>query len=299
MNRKSVLVSSNCQTDTITEALQVLLPEYDVSSSHIPGNTTNKDYLDVSLQTGVDCLVTSNPICFEREFQDKWHKTNIIKIPTIDFAAFHPDIVYAVDDKNQTVRCLDSDYHSALVLWGWKNDLDADQIVNLFRSEIFYQIGYFGAWESGVKNLQDRFIACAFDFTAFWRRIKRGEPFMHSINHPKVFVLAELAQQAAQKISGHLSEDHSPIEELLTDQLSAIRWPIYPEIGKLYGVRGMYKWKIRKSKYLSLAEYVTSALESYSSTRLEKNQLNFHSLGYDQLNASLRKSLGLQNVPSL
>jgi hypothetical protein len=182
---------------------------------------------------------------------------------------------------------LNSDYHSALILWGWKNSLSSSKIISLFDKNVFKKLGYFDCWDSSVKELKNRFAKTNIDFTYFWRSVKRYPSFMHSLNHPKVFVISELSKLISLELgmSEHILKE--PIHDLLTDKLDAQRWPVYPEIAKNFGITGFYRWKIRKDFYNSLHEFIEMSVESYKQSDFSADEVSFFTEGYQRFNQLL------------
>jgi len=267
----------------------VLLPNDRISQSQTPPLATNRDYLTPILEDTIDVLITSDSRFWSAEIKEQFPGLQVVRIPTIVFPAFHPDIIYAVDAKQRRIQCLNADYHSALCLWGWKNKCSPELTASLFSERTFYELGYLHIWDNSCAALQTRFKDARLDFSTFWRRVKRLGAFMYSSNHPKVEVVCEVAKQIAVKLGASESIYDEPIHELLTETLDAIRWPIYPPIAQQLGLKGSFQWKIRKDKYLSLDQYVHAAFDSYERTLHERDEVFFHSDGYDECNQILQK----------
>ena len=284
-----VLVSSNCQTETLTEALSIILPDYSFHSVVISAESEgNWDYLTTELNNGADFLVSSDNSCLSKAFSEAHPEINVIGVPKVFFSAFHPDLVYAVNPRQEFIKCLDSDYHSAICLWAWKNKVTPEMTVKLFREEVFFELGYLNCWDESVRNLHSRFKDVKLDFGRFWKRMQRSMPFMYSVNHPNTLALAELAKEVAVKISGNESLYDEPAHEMMTERLDALRWPIYPPLASLYGLRGSYKWKIRRLIYCSLQEYVEKALLSYGEQGYGREEISLYTDGYEQFDAKMK-----------
>ncbi len=65
---------------------------------------------------------------------------------------------------------------------------------------------------------------------------------MYSVNHPKLFVLADLA--AGALASCGVTADPQLCEDYVPDnvKLGAV-WPVYPEIAARFGLNGSYRFK--------------------------------------------------------
>ncbi|WP_462117436.1 WcbI family polysaccharide biosynthesis putative acetyltransferase [Methylorubrum extorquens] len=122
----------------------------------------------------------------------------VVPVPTIVFPAFHPDIVY-IAHKGGLFGSPMGDYHSALIVYGFARGFSADEIVSLFRADVFSRVGYLDGWFPNRDALlaMSHAHGCNIDrLFAGWMR--RG-CFMHTINHPKLFVLTDLAHDALHR----------------------------------------------------------------------------------------------------
>lgn len=95
-------------------------------------------------------------------------------------------------------------------------------------------------------------------------------PFMHSINHPRGFVLADVARAAA--IRAGLLDAAAPHVVPPFDQLSVDTiWPVYPEIAEALGVPASLLFKryshpvgpLANTLYLGLPQLVRESYGMY------------------------------------
>jgi len=180
-----------------------------------------------------------------------------LRIPTIVFAGFHPDIVYAADARGEVIR-EPVEYKSAIALWGWKHGLRAADVTTLYRRDIFSALHYDEYWSISVDELRAQFDESDLEFSSFWRRTKRLGVFMHTFNHPTIATIALLAKSIAMRLGAPTRLWDEPIERYLTDELSHIVWPIYPEIGELLGLEGCYRWRIGPRQFATLGDWVAA-----------------------------------------
>ncbi len=204
----------------------------------------------------------------------KFDRPENIYIPSISFAAFHPDIQYAFVNGAVVKSGLDSDWNSRIMLWAYRNRLSQRETENLFREEVFQAMGYFDEWDRSSKALKNTFDDCGFDYGRWIRSVQRTGVFMYGINHPMQIGLAQLSVQIAEKV---FPNSHVGIEDLhtfTTDYLSHIVWPVYPEIGDYLGVEGSYHWRVAR-KHASLTEFVELCFSAWDRIKLRKKKLNF------------------------
>lgn len=204
----------------------------------------------------------------------KFDRRETISIPTISFAAFHPDIQYAFINGVVVKSGLDSDWNSRVMLWAYSHGLSQTETEHLFREEVYQELGYFDEWDRSSESLRKSFSECGFDYGRWIRSVQRIGVFMYGINHPMQIGLSQLAVQIAEKV---FPKSHVVIEDLhtfTTDYLSHIVWPVYPEIGDHLGVEGSYHWRVAR-KHASLTEFIELCFSSWDRIELRKQKVNF------------------------
>ena len=87
----------------------------------------------------------------------KFDRPQNVYIPTISFAAFHPDIQYAFVSGAVVKSGLDSDWNSRIMLWSYTNGLSKKETRQLFREEVFQSLGYFDEWNRSSETLRKSF----------------------------------------------------------------------------------------------------------------------------------------------
>jgi len=204
----------------------------------------------------------------------KFDRPENIYIPSISFAAFHPDIQYAFVNGLVIKSGLESDWNSRVMLWAYLNGLTQGETEKLFREEVFQALGYFDEWYRSSETLKRSFDTCGFDYGRWLRSVQRTGVFMYGINHPMQIGLSQLAVQIAEKV---FPNSHVVIEDLhtfTTDYLSHIVWPVYPEIGDHLGVEGSYHWRVAR-KHASLPEFIELCFSAWGKIELRKQRVNF------------------------
>jgi hypothetical protein len=218
----------------------------------------------VFLQTGSDSLEPP-PGVAER----------IVTFPPMFFYGFHPDLVYARVNGRILQGPL-QDYHSSIVLWGFVNGLTPDRIVSLFRRSTYEVLGFFGMFEESVTHYLDLARAEGFEMhphLAGW--LRRGA-FMHTVNHPKSYVLRDVAWELLNRFDAKAAAEAAgrDVSDLMPDFLAnAANFPVYPELGLRLGVRGDYLFKPAEAhRRLSLEEFVLASYAAYGA--IDRNQID-------------------------
>lgn len=286
-------ILGNCQVGGISDCLELLS-----NGSSVEGILVSNDAkvlfgeLSEHFSNGKNQVLMHESvrqiISINKNLDQFGHHENIY-IPSISFAAFHPDIQYAFVNGAVVKSGLDSDWNSRLMLWAYLNRLSMKNTEKLFREEVFQALGYLDEWDRSSITLRKSFEECGFDYGRWIRSVQRTGIFMYGINHPMQIGLSQLAVQIAEKVFPH---SHIAIEDLhtyTTDYLSHIIWPVYPEIGDHIGVEGSYHWRVAR-KHASLTEFIELCFSSWDKVKLRKQKVNFipsMSIEDDQLLRSL------------
>lgn len=229
-------------------------------------------------------------------------QARLVRIPQIDFDAFHPDILYVNSpDGRHMTGVGNSDYHSLIALWSFQNRLSLDHCESLFSEKTFERIGYTGRWEISASRLRQRFDLVDVNFDDFFRHMVHAGPFMHSINHPSGGAIVQLARLVARKLGGDEGLISAPLERTLQDTLATGSvWPVYPTIAQHFGFDGSYVWKIGiDTFYTSLSSYLEESYRIYGASNAYEWQAPHYEwlagpLAHCNVNAVLREIAGIQ-----
>lgn len=275
-----IAVIGNCQARGVARSLEVLLPESAVTL--VPTGQlarrarTMRDFAEGL--AGYD-HVFSQPIA-EGHFPDGG-SAELLELlprarlfPPIVFAAFHPDMVYVGDlsagGGSGLVPSPLHTYHSAITLFGYLRGLSEERILRLFRDDVLARLGFLDGWDLAAEDLVRTSRAIGLDLGPELMRWSRRGAFMHGINHPKLFVMADIAQRLATEAG--LGPAPLTVEAYLSDDLlGEVIWPVYPAVAEAYGVKGSYVFKRRAApksapSVLDLAGLVRESLALYRTT---------------------------------
>jgi Polysaccharide biosynthesis enzyme WcbI len=245
----SFLIVGNCQIEGICKCLRALHPGGCVEVCYFVNmlrDFENEDRLLVHMR-GFDFVIFQN---FDHDFVGMLDTDmvraaipNAMILPSFLFSAFHPDIVFATRieaDGGTNGDCLQSplgDYQSALTIYGYLRGLTVGKTVALFNQDIYDALGYTNMWAEAESFLISEWQRHGWRIEDFYMRWVRRGVFMHSSNHPKLYVLADIARMIL--VRAQVAFEDYAVEECLADALltSAI-WPVYPPIADAYGVQG-------------------------------------------------------------
>ena len=130
--------------------------------------------------------------------------------------------------------------------------MSVEQTVSLYGAPLFEALGYFDVWEDSAREFLELARASGLDLSAELIRWSRSGPFMYSMNHPKAFVLFDVAKALLAK-AGMKTDPVEFGDFAVDDIVRGVVFPVYPEIAERYGHRGSYLFK--RSNY-RLARFV-------------------------------------------
>ena len=260
-----VVVSSNCMTGGLTSALSLLLPA--VKSDPIPYVGVNETVLDEQLAVS-EAWLFSGPEVVQSATLGRVNKPNlrVIRFPDLYFNAFHPDQVYAWMRDGSTVDCATGPYNSAIALWAWQHGLNAQQTISLFTPEVFGALGYHDRWQVSIDRLRHDFVPFPhLDYRDFIIPLQRAGNFMHTVNHPKVAAMAQMARLLAKQIDPTVDTESIPVENMMVDGLfmASVSWSVYPSVANALGIKGAFMWKLEDHSVIGLEEFLQRSFAKY------------------------------------
>lgn len=304
-----IAVVGNCQSFGIAYAMKLLNPESVVHRFTIvrPG-WVGLDTLERTLR--------EYDYVFSLEFQKGFVKggdwlalrdrmPSIVPFPSVVFSAFHPDTVYLLD-ATRNHSPLDSPtgpYHSALALYGYLAGLTPERTEMLFHPNVFRLLGYFDVWEPSAAEFLNGAKATGLDLSTEFLRWSRRGCFMYSMNHPKAYVLADVARALLQreKLPIHdLDFDDYAVDDIVRGSV----FPVYPPIAEHYGHKGSYTFKLGNYKlsrtvgdFMTLRMFIESSFRLYA--RYDRQQISHHRVEGWLADEKLGRTLALLSAENL
>ena len=252
-------------TGGLTSALSLLLP----SAQFVPIPYVGVDEVVLREQLSAsDKWLVSGPEEIQTAAMDHISNSRLQRIPFPDlhFNAFHPDQVYAWMRDGSLVEGATGPYNSAIALWAWQHGLNAQQTISLFTPEIFGALGYHDRWQVSVDRLRHDFMPYPhLDYRDFIIPLQRAGAFMHTVNHPQVAAIAQMARLLAKQIDSTVDTENIPIENMLVDGLfmASFSWSVYPSVANALGLKGAFMWKLEDHSVIGLEEFVQRSFAKY------------------------------------
>jgi hypothetical protein len=244
-----IAVLGNCQSFEVAYAMQLLngratVHHYPIQTkAKITGNMlvrALRTYDRVFLHDFGEGFVrgaSSDFLCSE--------VANVTRYPSLLFGAYHPDSIF-VQDRSRGDAFVSGpigQHHSALALFAYRAGFTAESALRLYQREVYELLGYFDLWEPAstqfLEVTRSYGIKLDSDFIG-WTRLARS--FMYSINHPKAYVLFDLARHLLDQAGipwKPLDFDHYAVNDLARDTI----FPVYPEVAERFGIAGSYIFK--------------------------------------------------------
>lgn len=239
MNRGFLL--GNCQADTMAGWMRSAAPGIDFQSGSIagvaPGDPNAKAAwsaaiasADVVFSQMADAHMAQFGLPAEAEITAAGKR--FMRLPVVAFKGFQPDCTYVFIDGHPLSGAM-GPYHSAIAAAAFLEGLSAERALGLFNAFVYAALGYFSEYEAAATVLGEQAAEMGLDLGTY---LQPGAPvFMHTVNHPAVSILGQVAMQALARtgVSPH------PVETPPHDHLGdSYRWPVYPEIAQRLGVAG-------------------------------------------------------------
>jgi hypothetical protein len=232
-------VRFNCQGEGLATCLRALLPDAEVvlfpAQAELP---VAEQAARASVLAGCDHVITA-------QFGGRHGKlsTAALKrtvkalhvLPVFSFAGFHPDMTYVPVD-GRALPGPTGVYHARIAIMGYLAGLSAQETEGLYNRLAFSRLGYLDAYALQSQLLVERWAkddVAAENLLVRWRETGC---FAHSVNHPKMVVLLDLARIACARMG--LVPRAADIDPAgLPDVLARDRLhPVFPDIAASIGV---------------------------------------------------------------
>jgi hypothetical protein len=281
--QKSFIVLGNCQSRPLASSLQALCPSATFTPVELTAAAMERfaagDKRILRSLCEYDAIFAQVPAIVTRTFPDLTAK--VVRIPFVTFAAYHPDLVYINTVREGAKQYLFGpmgQYHSAITLWAYLHGKSTAETLTLFNAATYEALGYFDFWQTSRNGVLHEGEAAGMLLHANIDRWARRGCFMHSVNHPKIDVFIDIAQELLRKLE--LPCLPNAAQYLIDEFAEGAVWPIYPEIGQNLGIDGDYYFKIEKRRappgrpvvLLDLRNFIELSFETFSS--YDRDQLS-------------------------
>ncbi len=263
-----IAIIGNCQIAGIARCMNAMAARLEIKTVAIRDLTDRaQDARDWLAASDVVFTQTTPAVKAAMEAFPEY-RSRALLYPRIYFPAYHPDATY-VWSEGKHVRTPMGDYNSLLAICGYLKGLSVGETVALFNRDVFKRAGYFAVWDGAVRSQQREFSEADLKLDGAIARWSSKGCFMHTFSHPKLGVLADIAQSMLAAIG--VKARTSDAESYVLDELKeGAVWPVYPEVGAALGINGDYCFTPRQYHgttgvaILDLPEFVEQSHRAYA-----------------------------------
>jgi hypothetical protein len=261
-----ISVMGNCNAMSLAACISAWLPDAIVHHRTLGTfeNSTKDENLNyVNNLPECDVVFLQHPFPSNMLLHDfDIFDSRVIRFPNVAYTAFHPDSTY-VKQGGSFITGATGPYHSALTLAGFLEDIHPDRLIKLFNRFTFLSLGYFDQHQIATDILYQNFREIGYDPAP----IMASGVFMHTMNHPKIVAMREVAKQALLKsVMAPLNMNILPTDPLKRDWI----WPVYADLpfGKDYifhrGVGGHNNPVTLVDREFSLKVFIEKSFNAYA-----------------------------------
>lgn len=195
-----IVVLGNCQANGVAHALVHLLPEASVKVAQIDTGPRTPRGLAAA------ALVQDCDVVFTQTFAPNWGPLatkalvgagpRVVRLPVVAFNGYQPDLTYFSHEGRQLLSPVGA-YHSSIIAAAFALEVPEGDVPALFNRLVYARLGYFEAFGKARTLLQDTLAPLGPRFSGLFESWHARGPFMHTANHPRIFVLADIARAAA------------------------------------------------------------------------------------------------------
>ena len=264
------LLVFNCTNIGLANCMKLLAPGVEVDS--IDFGRFLKDYRSYAKKFDDYDLILTAPHFLRNECVDFTTVGRVRTIPVPYFDAYHPDLCYLTDGTG-FIKGPMGDYHSKIITAAHRKGLPKARVRSLFDRHHFERFGYFTRWEPARARLLREFSEAGFDVSRQFRNWSLRGPFMHSVNHPSIEVVHDIARCVLA--SEGLVDNQAnvlPPDNLLNGAV----FPIYPDVAEHLSVAGSYQFKLAAQfRCMGLDGFIDASYDLLSG--LERRNITAHS----------------------
>lgn len=255
----TIYVVGNCQAVSLAACLRVMVPRAHVERlpiTHDPGPVRPDDVVFRQRNPSVAwTLRAPGP--------------NEFLYPRCWFNGFHPDFV-PIPGARRAVPPPLRTMHSSLALVGWHRRWSVTRTAELFCEAVYERLHFFRYWSVARRALLEEGERVGMPLDALLERWVSTGAFMHSVEHPALTVMADLARVLAGRAGLRVTVD-AP-EYYLNDPLKHLAvLPVYPEIARRLGVPGAYAFKkaqpagdVDTADVIELEQFIEESFGAYA-----------------------------------
>lgn len=271
-HRAKVLVISNCATHAYVAWLKALFPHWKVwgvatqvarewldDGSRRSHRLLAKRAASIDLYVGFEPNWVSGHLAINPEAQR-------ILIPPFSFRGLHPDAV----EIPEVPSVLEAGHtHSRIIATSYLMGKSIDRTVASFCREVYDSLGYSITYAAERQQLIQRYADAGIDIRGAMGRWERRGNFLHTHNHPKVYVFFDILCLAlsGEILSPALLWRTRDLGDAIEDNAAtSIVWPAYGGGERRLGICEPLVWRkgrLQNYERLDLATFVERSFRQF------------------------------------
>jgi hypothetical protein len=262
-----IAVIGNCQCESFAAWTRHAVPGVEVTTVH--AHFLYDPAFEQQVLTALDeaAIVLSQGVEWPREGRVRaaiiaaHPKTTMW--PGFGFDGFHPDIVYLFDPAGGLIRSAMGDYNSRIIVAAFVANCSPEQTRRLFNRLSYGRLGYFDAFPKARAATTVLLREHGLDAERLLPGWLSPGPFMHTVNHPAMRVVADIARHTLAAAGVAVPP---AVAATVDDPLAGCKWPVYPEIGERIGIPGdlLFVTGHHGSAGMSLEEMIAGSFAAYA-----------------------------------
>ena len=117
----------------------------------------------------------------------------VLAAPKLHFIGYHPDVAYPHNKSGERPELPLGNANSAILLSAWREGLNAEEALTLFRDEVYEALDYYQAFDLATELLIKECEQAGFDVRPCLDSWIANGPFVYIPLHPKMEVLRDIA----------------------------------------------------------------------------------------------------------
>lgn len=240
----NILIYANCQTNQLVYSFSFALAGVATVSAIDMNHEDHKAKLAAFFQSNeVDYVITNTE---SDELKKYCSEQQIVKIPTIHFGGFHPDVVnFALESMpDNPILFMKTPTVSAIALWSAINGIEMSKASTLYNEQVFSELGYIEYFDSAADAIRNNYHSHGIDMAYIDRFLASRDVFMYGPMHPKFEVTLSMCFGVLAKLGIQPANELEHIKGAIIDPLQyEYYWGCFPPLASHLGVEA--SWFIR------------------------------------------------------
>lgn len=181
--------------------------------------------------------------------------------PNVYFRGYTPDICF-IGPGGSRVRTPLANNNSYIILESYLRGLSQAECLARFNPETYAELGYPDAWKVSLETLRLREAGLDIKASRFFED-PEAPPNLYVSNHPKLYILYDLAKQALERL-GRPEPADVTLDCVPDRLLEGSIWPIYGTGRSCDTPNEKMRFKASGMRYFTLPEFIAASYASYT-----------------------------------